>query len=287
MYLTPVPGCDRKQLIDTLRTIQNSVINVRSQSMIRSDLLLHYSIWASEAVRLLRGKVREADLDRLILSRRYWALQASTASIDIGTIVDLEIDERRAALDAAVGELEEEQRLEISRPGHVVIADTNVFLEHPEKLESLGFAGMLGLRETPVRLIIPIVVIDELDGLKTHRARKHVPWRASYTLAYLDGLLDATGYGTIREADFSAFDAGGIPRGRVTAEISFDPPGHVRLANNDDEIVDRAMAIQAYVGREITLVTYDTKMRLRARTAGLSVHKLEQRPGSEGSLRSS
>lgn len=71
MYLTPAPGCGRNQLIDTLRTIQNSVLNVRSQSTVRSDLLLHYSIWASEAVRMLRGQVREVDLDRLILTKRY------------------------------------------------------------------------------------------------------------------------------------------------------------------------------------------------------------------------
>lgn len=53
---------------------------------------------------------------------------------------------------------------------------------------------------------------------------------------------------------------------------------HVRLPINDDEIVDRALAIQASVGRDITLVTYDTKMRLRARTAGPTVKKLDQDP---------
>ena len=148
-------------------------------------------------------------------------------------------------------------------------------------MEVLDFAGMLGLRETPVRLVLPIVVVDELDALKTHRARKHVPYRASYTLAFLDKILDQSGYGVVREEDFSALDTGGVPRGRVTAEISFDPPGHVRLPINDDEIVDRALAIQAAMGRNITLVTFDTKMRLRARTAGLKVHKLTQDLGPE------
>lgn len=273
MYLTPVPGRDRKQLIDTLRNIQTNLVNVRSKSTVRSDLFLHYSIWADESVRILRGQVREADLDRLILTRRYWALQTSTASTDIGTIVDLEIDERRVALEAAIAELEEEQRLSTSRAGHVVVADTNLFCEHPDKLEVLDFAGILGLRETPVRLVIPIVVIDELDNLKQFKGRNHVRWRAGYTLAFLDRILDHSGYGVLRDEDLSALDTGGIPRGRVTAEIALDPPGHVRLPINDDEIVDRALAIQASIGREITLVTYDTKMRLRARSAGM---KLDQ-----------
>lgn len=56
MYLTPVPGRDRKQLIDPLRNLQTSLINVRSKSTVRGDLFLHYSIWAGESVRLLPAK---------------------------------------------------------------------------------------------------------------------------------------------------------------------------------------------------------------------------------------
>jgi len=96
----------------------------------------------------------------LVLTKRYWALQASTATTGIGTNLNLEIDERRTALDAAIQQLDDEERLARSRPGHVVIADTNVFLGHPQKLEFLDFAGMLGLGETPIRLIAPIVVIN-------------------------------------------------------------------------------------------------------------------------------
>ncbi|HEY2079284.1 MAG TPA: PIN domain-containing protein [Streptosporangiaceae bacterium] len=62
----------------------------------------------------------------------------------------------------------------------------------------------------------------------------------------------------------------------------FDPPGHVRLPTNDDEIIDRTLAIQALAAREVTLVTYDTGMSTRARAAGLTVIKhsrpLEEEP---------
>lgn len=70
---------------------------------------------------------------------------------------------------------------------------------------------------------------------------------------------------------------GGIPRGQVTIELDFDPPGHVRLPITDDEIIDRILAVQPLAGREITLLTYDTGQSTRARNAGLQVRKLYQR----------
>jgi len=57
---------------------------------------------------------------------------------------------------------------------------------------------------------------------------------------------------------------GGIPRGEVTIELVFDPPGHARLPINADEIIDRILAIQPLAGREVTLLTHDTGQPTRA-----------------------
>lgn len=59
-------------------------------------------------------------------------------------------------------------------------------------------------------------------------------------------------------------------------ELVFDPSGHIRLPINDDEIVSRALAMQAQVGREVTLLTFDTGQSMRARAAGLTVRKLSK-----------
>jgi hypothetical protein len=63
----------------------------------------------------------------------------------------------------------------------------------------------------------------------------------------------------------------------------------VRLQINDDEIVDRALAIEPLASRKVTLLTYDTGQSTRARTAGLSVVKLRkpigEEPKREGSSR--
>lgn len=70
-------------------------------------------------------------------------------------------------------------------------------------------------------------------------------------------------------------------RGQITIELVFDPPGHTRLPINDDEIIDRALAIEALAGGTVTLLTYDTGQSTRARSAGLKVVKLSQNFGEE------
>jgi hypothetical protein len=38
--------------------------------------------------------------------------------------------------------------------------------------------------------------------------------------------------------------AGGMPRDKVTIEVIFDDPHHVRVEDNDDEIINRALSLQ-------------------------------------------
>ncbi|MEU0253130.1 hypothetical protein ABZ299_11590 [Streptomyces sp. NPDC006184] len=65
-------------------------------------------------------------------------------------------------------------------------------------------------------------------------------------------------------------------------EIVLDPPGHVCLPIADDEIIDRAVAIQALAAREVRLLTCDTGQHTRGRAAGLKVTKVPaQDPGPE------
>ena len=147
----------------------------------------------------------------------------------------------------------------------------------------------LGARGDPIHLILPIVVVDELDGLK-QAGQPQVRWRAGYTLAVLDRVLrNGTGPARLREEDFSALDTGGIPRGEITVEILLDPPGHRRLPINDDEIVDRALAVQPLAGRAVTLLTYDTGQATRLpaglRAAGADRREVRGSLGRPGAAR--
>lgn len=67
-------------------------------------------------------------------------------------------------------------------------------------------------------------------------------------------------------------------------DVHFDLPGHVRLPIMDDEIVDRALAVQILSGKDVTFLTYATGQAMRARKAGLArVNKLVQDSGRAGS----
>ena len=244
MLVTPRPGVDRRQLRQTLRDLHAAVLNLRSSST-AEERYSAYLVWVANAVRVLRGQVSTADLDRLVLTRRCWLLQSKADSWTalLGDLVDTEIDERDAVLQETVQALDEQ----IGRwtiPGRFVVPDSSFHLRHPDKLEQADLAAVLGARGEPIHLILPIVVVDELDGLKQASDRR-LRWRAGYTLAVLDRILrNGTGPARLRDADFSALDTGGIPRGEITVEIMLDPPGHTRLPINDDEIIDRALAIQ-------------------------------------------
>ena len=94
-------------------------------------------------------------------------------------------------------------------------------------------------------------------------------------------LTNGTGPAQLRAEDVSALNTGGTAPGKITMEIVFDPPEHVRLPINDDEIIDRVLAIQSLAGRQVTLLTYDTSQSTRARAAGLPVIKLDRPLGEE------
>jgi hypothetical protein len=75
--------------------------------------------------------------------------------------------------------------------------------------------------------------------------------------------------------------SGGIPRGPVTVEVLFDPPGHERLSIADDEIIARTVTAAAAAGRKITLITADTGQSMRGRAAGLKVVKIPRPPDGD------
>jgi hypothetical protein len=273
VLVNPRPGVDRRHLREALRRVQTEVRNVRDGDV--DDRPSAYIRWAHNSVKVLAKQISAADLDRLILTRRYWVLQSlSVRTESFDNLIDLELDERVADLEDACNAFERQINLWASLD-EFVVADTSFYIQHPNKLEEVDLAGLLNVPEKSVHLLVPIIVVDELDGLKQSKDR-HVRWRAGYTLAVFDRLFSRF---TDRPAQLRAPDASvqatsGRRQGEVTVELVFDPPGHVRLPINDDEIVDRVLNIWPVAARDITLLTFDTSQSLRARAVGLRVLKI-------------
>ena len=135
--------------------------------------------------------------------------------------------------------------------------------------------GKLRLSNDRIHILVPLIVIDELDRLKDS-GKDHTRWRAGYTLAVLDDLFWSPTYRPRLYERPSGFH----PE-VATMEILMDPPGHRRLDDADNEIVDRLVQVQPLSARPITLLTYDTGMAMRARHVGLEVIKPARELGDE------
>jgi hypothetical protein len=272
--ITPFSGIRRTELTKTLTAVRTELGNVRGKTAQSSEYPMQYLAWVNDSVRMLRHQLPSAEIDRLLLTRRFWAIQ-SAQGFESAKLAETEIDDRTAALGRTIEWLIEADQKWKHTPGRLVVADSGFFCNHVNKIRDLPFADILDLREVPVRLMLPMVVLDELDGLKQHH-NDHARWRAGHTLGVLDEILDKDGAGTLRNEDYMPLHTGGIPSGRVSVEVFFDPPGHRRLPINDDDIINRALAIQAEAERDVTFWTFDTSQSTRAKFRGLTVQKFKK-----------
>ncbi|GGQ94657.1 PIN domain-containing protein [Kitasatospora griseola] len=293
MQLSLLPGTNRDQALSTLRTVSIAVTNLYTGSgrFSAGQLLLEYLEWVSDSIYSLEGVVSPADLDRLILTRRHDQLLAGAA--DLGAahmmrvtyqLVQLELSQRSRALKAAVDDLQASIRKwdRWESFDYVLVFDTSVFIQHPDKLEEIKFHSLLGAPCSSYCLIMPMVVIDELDRLK-EASKQHVRWRARHSLQVIDSIFEGSHSTTAvlhGQSDEERL-ANRNPEQRVTVELLVDSPQHVRLPDADDEIVDRTLAVQPLVGERVTLVTYDTGLASRARIAKLPYKKLSAPPEPE------
>jgi predicted ribonuclease YlaK len=197
----------------------------------------------------------------------------------VNGLVAFEVEERTAALEQAVYDFRQQMERWPTGVAYLVL-DTSFYIQHPVKVEEVDFSEMLQSGTAEVRILVPMAVIDELDGLKQQKSGQ-ARWRAGYTLAVLDERLHQ-GRGVLRAAQLSgdliSLELNGT--GKVSVEILFDPADHVRLPIMDDEIVDRARAVQTIADGVVALVTYDTGQAMRARNAGLLVRKLRTDAGT-------
>jgi hypothetical protein len=82
MLVTPRPGVNRDNLLNILRSVQGDVTNLRGGGgpQTAHKRLLGYLEWTSDAVRMLGNQISSADLERLVLTRRYELLLSGSAT---------------------------------------------------------------------------------------------------------------------------------------------------------------------------------------------------------------
>lgn len=198
------------------------------------------------------------------------------------SVINLEVTERGDALDDAITALDAQIR-RWSEMELFAVGDTSFYIQSAETFDKVDYAQALGAGHAPVRLLIPILVVDQLDRLKKSKDGR-VRGRARQTLAIIDDL-----FGDVTDRP-TRLHPRGEAGGGLTVELVFDPPGHVRVDNDDDEIADRAVAVQALAGQalasgQLRFVTFDTSQSFRARHCGLRAVKLRDPDPEPGGRR--
>jgi hypothetical protein len=266
-----LPGTQVDAVLDALTSLTNRLSNVGTGD--KWTVLTGYLRWANDAADQLSTLVSAQDVAHLVLTRRHWALQgiAPPANEALMSLLQLEIRERSRAFAATGEDLQRAIDRWKQHPGHLVVADTNIYLHHPDAFTDMDWRALIEAREYDwIQLVLPLLVVDELDRAKHGNART----KARVTLRAVDALFT--------DAQWAARlpDSGG--HDRVRAHLLLDGARHERLPHADSELVDRCRALAAIAGRDVTLMTFDTGMAIRARSASLAVKKL---PDPEAPLR--
>ncbi len=163
-----------------------------------------------------------------------------------------------ARLERVIAELQS-RRVFLSRPGHLVVTDTSAFMEGKFFTDFDWHTLDKAIKDGPIRLIVPSLVIEELDELKRHRDGRQKA-QARRVLRQLWELHRA------RPDEPAALPA--APD--VTIEVLLEGDWHQRRPNNDGEIIDQTVITSELTGRPVILVAADYTQLYRAAPLGLT-----------------
>lgn len=238
--------------------------------------------WWAEADMKLRELFAEDDLlvplAQTAAEIRNLDLPAPAYDAPIQSFIIRERDVWVDRLDNAVQKLKQLEGF-VMRPGRVAVLDTSAFHE----FDRFWLADWAKVTEAdpphvsttglPIRLLVPLVVVEELDEQKYH-PNGRVRQAARDILRHLRELPRVS---TNAVADVLRVDS------RVSMEILLDDRVHVRLPVNDAEIIDCAVNLRSLfpVSRRVILVSGDVSMEFRAEGVGLETRHVARDASNE------
>jgi rRNA-processing protein FCF1 len=247
-------GTTVEQAITALTTAVSDSVRVAATIADIESKRQAYLNWVDATLQRLRVVFLDAELEDSLLGRGYWHIcalplypgkgpSARTASdLLLSRLIDEELafqvghpgvpGDSGGRIGDAVSRLRALTQF-ADRSGRICVVDTNALL-HYTRFDRLPWAERL--QALPIRLVIPIVVVDELDAKKYAR-REEFQQRARELLTLIDRYVTASppdGY-------FALAD-------NVTVEVLPDEPDHLRLPTNDQEILERCEFLHQVTG---------------------------------------
>jgi hypothetical protein len=266
-----LPGATGGTAVTTLTSLEAQISALGSGGA-TTDVYRAYMQWVGLAVSRLRTVVGREDLERLVLTRRHWALCGITdvSGPSVREVLNAEIEDRQQIFRAEVDDLQARIR-RWQHVQHFVVADTCVYLEHKQGFESIPWDVVTDARPgEQICLVVPMVVLDELDNAKRGPKRG----RAGYTLNRLRQVILRPGYPSVlRPAQPVAAGQPWTPATDLLVDLVLEDPDHVRLPSNDEEIIACSLGVAQTASPSrvnttpamVHVVTFDHAMAFRVR----------------------
>jgi rRNA-processing protein FCF1 len=206
--------------------------------------------WIQNAEGQLGNFTDELRIDPLLRTRGHWAIREAHPQTPWPThLIESEIRLQKAILERVAEDLRRRIERAMGAAGHIAIVDTHLLL-HFLPPEQVDWNEVIGVE--PVRLFLPITVVDELDELK-YTGKDRVRGKARAALANVERAVGPGGSpGTVREG--------------VTIEVELSLSDDPRDPDADRSIISACVELEQLAGmpNSVSLVTGDAGMRLRA-----------------------
>jgi len=262
-------GADVDRVIEVLQAQGQEAQNAANNNPGRSatEMAQAYLRWTETAEGQLRNVLLVEDVAAIIYTDRHWVLARSRG--DEPRLISMalaELYEQARILNAFTAELKHQRERWRYAPGILVVPDTNVFLRPDVKVQDIDWPVAMNSR-VDVRLVVPIVVVHELDRLK-RQGNSTTAKAARIALRWLTEVLPPEP--TARSMPWSSTNP------TTTIEV-YVHDGPSRPGDADGIIIDVTKWLRLVANRPATrLVTYDLGMRLRANSQGVAVQQLPE-----------
>ncbi|MGH3902479.1 MAG: PIN domain-containing protein [Pseudonocardiaceae bacterium] len=249
-------GATGERAIETLRQAAMDAGHLGSAAPGRTgaQVLDRYLSWAEDAERMLGNVLDPETVTDVIHTPRYWSLRTATGETPRLTPL---------VLAEAADALRRERDRWRSHAAILVVPDTNMFLQQDAPFEQIDWPVAIDSR-IDVRIVLPLVVVHELDRLK-RQGNNTTSKLARSALRWLAANLPTDPNG--RSAKLSA----GHPE--TTVEV-YVQDGPTRPEDADGLIIRFAKQLGTVAEMQTKLVTHDLGMRLRARALGVEAVQL-------------
>ncbi len=252
-------GPTLQKCIDELQNVAG--ISGNSPGMDVTSAINGYSNWLRQAENALRNSFADPSLWESLYDDVYWRiLEFTSATPRWQEIISRQMKYHGDRLETLRQKLLDLQSWLDSAPGKFAVLDSHVLL-HFQPPDQVQWSEIVG--ELPVRLVLPLRVVEELDE-KKYTARDPIAGRARGLLSSLRTNLVPKGGAPVQIRD------------DVTIEVPVEDGPRRRPLDADYEILTMASDLVA-LGRPVILITDDAGLAIRAAHEGLKTVRMPEK----------